>query len=381
MGWWKKHFPPLLVLLLAAAVLLFGGLALRGEKPAAPSGNHTVYETARVEEILSDSCTPDPNADNVPRGEQMLTARVLTGAYKGTALLCTNACGPIYNRPVSVGDKVVLNISVYETGETYASVYEASRTMPLLLLLGIFLGTTALVGGKTGLKSLVGLGVTVAGLVFLLIPALLRGAPTVLATLGLCAFVTVVSFTILGGVTPKTVCAILGTLGGVLIAALFGVLGQVVCHVDGLRQEYIEPLLQLRQTGEAAIGLRGLLTAGILISALGAVMDVAMSISSAVFEMKAVNPELTFRQLWKSGRNIGRDMVGTMTNTLILAFFGSALVLVIYMSTLSLSPAYLLNSAFLSLEVISALASSTGVILSVPLTTAIAAALAGKRNP
>lgn len=158
------------------------------------------------------------------------------------------------------------------------------------------------------------------------------------------------------------------------MAALFGLLGQWLCRIDGMRQEYIEPLLQLRQSGESAIGLRGLLTAGILISALGAVMDVAMSISSALWELRQVNPGCTFRQLLKSGRNIGRDMVGTMTNTLILAFFGGTLVLVIYMYTLSLDPRYLLSSAFLSMEVISALSSSIGVILSVPLTCLIAAA-------
>lgn len=377
--WLRKQLPAILVLLVSgvifAAACTWANSGREAKKTDAGRGLY--YESARVEQILSDSCEPDPVADGAYRGEQMLTATVKSGTYAGKTMLCTNTCGPIYNQPVSAGDTVVLCISVYPTGETYATVYEAGRTFPLAILVALFFAVTVAVGGKAGLKSLVGLVVTVAGLIFVLIPALLKGAPTVLTTFFLCAFVAVVSFTILGGIDRKTVCAMLGTVGGMFLAVLFAWCAQKLCAIDGMRLEYIEPLLQLRQTGESTIGLKGLLTAGVIISALGAVMDVAMSISSALWELKAVDGSLGFGRLMKSGMNIGRDMVGTMTNTLILAFFGSALVLVIYMYTLSLSPRYLLNSAFLSLEVISALASSIGVVLSVPLTCAIGAALFG----
>ena len=120
------------------------------------------------------------------------------------------------------------------------------------------------------------------------------------------------------------------------LAMLFGLLSQQLLHLDGLRATDAEALLQLRQTG-TPVHIRGLLVAGVIISALGAVMDVAMSISSALSELKTVNPELTTRGLWKSGMNIGRDMVGTMTNTLILAILGSSTVLILYMYSLSLS--------------------------------------------
>ena len=119
------------------------------------------------------------------------------------------------------------------------------------------------------------------------------------------------------------------------LATVFGLGAQALAHVNGLRISDVEPLLQLRQTG-TPIGLRGLLVGGIIISSLGAVMDVAMSISSALSELKAVNPEMTLGELWKSGRNIGRDMVGTMTNTLILAFLGSGFTLMIYLYSLDL---------------------------------------------
>lgn len=372
--WLNRHFSAIAVLLAAAVIFGVAWLWVRTPQAAQnPAGDYAVYESARVVEILADTCEADPVADNAYRGEQTLTAQVLTGQFKGETLLCSNTCGPIYNQPVGVGDRVILCISVYASGEHNATVYEFSRGLPLLILVVLFLLAAVLVGGKTGVKSLLGLAVTAACLILVLIPALIRGVPTVPATLAVCIYVAVVCFVLLDGVSRKTVCAILGTVAGVVLAGAFGILGQTLCRVNGMRQEYIEPLLQLRQTGESAIGLRGLLTAGILISALGAVMDVAMSISSAVCELHRVDGSLSFRALLKSGMNIGRDMVGTMTNTLILAFFGTTLVLVIYMTTLSLDADYLLSSAFLSLEVISALASSIGVILAVPVTCLIAA--------
>ena len=342
----SKNYRTILVLLICT--ILFAGAAFflaDRREPAPQAGDFSVYEKAKIVEILSDSCEKDPVSENASRGEQKLTAEVLSGEYKGKTLLCTNTCGPLYNQPLNPGDTVTLCISVYGSGEVMATVYEYSRVTPLLILLGLFFLITILVGGRTGLKSLVGLVVTVLGLLFILIPALLKGAPTIPTTFLVCAFVAVVSFTILDGISQKTVCAMLGTVGGIFLAALFGLLGQWLCRIDGLRYEYAEPLLQLRQTGESTIGIRGLLSAGILVSALGAVMDVAVSISSALSELKTVDSTLTFRQLMKSGMNIGRDMVGTMTNTLILAFFGSSMVLVIYMYTLSLSPSYFLNSA------------------------------------
>ena len=183
---------------------------------------------------------------------------------------------------------------------------------------------------------------------------------------------------------PLVVCASL--LGGIFFAAstghafvweiigylLFGLLAQGLTRIDGLRIDDVEPLLQLRQTG-TPIGLRGLLVGGIVISALGAVMDVTMGIASSLSEVHAANPELSRRELFRSGMNIGRDMVGTMTNTLILAFLGSGFTLILYLYSLGLSPRQLLSSAYVSLEVVSGVASSVGVILSIPLTALITA--------
>ena len=376
--WLRRSRWSLLALLIAA--LLFAGFRLWLREPAAEpltSGDFVEYEKARVEQILNDNSLRDEASDGGWRGEQMLTARVLTGRYAGETLLCYNYIGPLYGVPISEGDEVVLTVSTYTGGEHRATVFEYNRIPALLILLGLFVLIAVLVGGKTGVRSLVGLAVTVAVLFGVLLPLLMRGAPTILSTFLCCAYVAAVAFLLLGGLQRKTVCAALGTIAGTALAMLFGLMAQSLCRVSGLRISDVEPLLQLRQTG-TPIGLRGLLVAGVIVSSLGAVMDVAMSIASALDEGHAANPALGFRDLLRSGMNIGRDMVGTMTNTLILAFLGSGFTLILYLYTLGLSRYQLFSSAYVAIEVISSLSSSIGMILAIPITAVISSGLVSR---
>ena len=209
------------------------------------------------------------------------------------------------------------------------------------------------------------------------LPLLMKGWAPIPTAFLLCSLLAIVCFVILGGCSKKIACACIGTIAGMALAMLFGLLSQQLLHLDGLRATDAEALLQLRQTG-TPVHIRGLLVAGVIISALGAVMDVAMSISSALSELKTVNPELTTRGLWKSGMNIGRDMVGTMTNTLILAILGSSTVLILYMYSLSLSWHQLMSSSYMGIEVISSVSSAVGVILAVPLTALTCAIIYGR---
>ena len=368
---------------LAVVLAIFAGLFViahpaRAEAPEA--AEYMEYENAVVEQILTDSTEADPVSEGHFRGNQNLIVRVKTGRYAGQQMMADNTVGPIYGCPMAVGDGVTVGLSTYSDGTVRCYIYEYDRSMGLALVLAAFLLVTVLVGGKVGLKSLLSLGLTVAALIFILLPLLLRGWPTIGTTFFVSVLVTAATFVILGGVDKKTVCACLGTLAGIALATVFGLLAQNLLRIDGYRQEYAEALLQLRQTEESAIGITGLITAGVIVSALGAVMDVAMSISSALQELTRVNPDLTSRDLFRSGMNIGRDMVGTMTNTLILAILGSGLTLVVYIYSLSLQPWQLLSSAYMSLEAISGIASSIGVMLAVPLTAAICAVSYGKKN-
>ena len=369
---------------LAAALLAGMLLYLAGhpaqETQAVQPEEFMEYESAVVDQILSDSTQEDPVSEDHFRGSQMLTVTVKSGRYAGTRMLADNTVGPLFGQPLAAGDRVTVGLSTYADGTVRCYVYEYSRAPGLAVILALFLLVTVAVGGKVGARSLLCLGLTAAALIWILLPLLLQGWPTIPTAFLIAVLVSVVTFVILGGVEKKTVCACLGTLAGIALAALFALAAQRLLRIDGYRQEYAEALLQLRQTGESAVGISGLLAAGVIVSALGAVMDVAMSISSAVQELHRVNGSLTPRELLRSGMNIGRDMVGTMTNTLILAIAGSGLTLIVYISSLGLQPRQLLSSAYISLEAISAIASSVGVILAVPLTAAFCALAFGKKR-
>ena len=376
----KSSRATIIVLLIAAILFAIVRILVAPKTEAADvSGDYAEYENAVVVQILSDGTEQDAASDGGYRGEQLLLAEVKTGQYAGETMQVYNYVSPLYGVPLKVGDGCTLIVSTYENSDVSATVYEFNRTTPVWIVLGLFLLITVLVGGKTGAKSLVGLIFTVAGVFWLLFPALMRGAPTLPATFALCFFVAAVSFVILGGVEKKTICAWLGTVAGMALALVFALISQRLLRIDGLRSADVEPLLQLRQTG-TPIGLRGLLAAGVILSSLGAVMDVAMSLSSALAEVHTADKTMDVKALFRSGMNIGRDMVGTMTNTLILAFLGSGLVLTLYLYSLGLSRHMLMSSAYLAWELVGGISSSVGVILSVPITAAIAAWAYGRKQ-
>ena len=372
--WFSENRLSIPVLTLAVLLFLLVAWLVRPESEEASDALHSVYDNGRIVQILSDSTEPDEASDGAYRGEQLMLVDVTTGAYAGRQLQVSNYVAPIYGVPLKAGDGVTLQISVYENGDLRATVFEYNREPVMLLVAALFLAVTVLVGGKTGAKSLVGLLVTLACLFWILLPLLMKGAPTLLTVFLVCAYAAAFCFVLLSGISRKTACALLGTILGMGIALLFALLAQTLAKMDGMRNSEIEPLLQLRQDG-VPLRLKGLLVGGIIISTLGAVMDVAMSISSALFEVHAANPALNRRQLFHSGMNIGRDMVGTMTNTLILAFFGSSFTLILYLYSLGLQTHQLFSSAYLAREVISGISSSIGVILSVPVTAFISSVL------
>ena len=365
----------------AAALWVHAEAVFHGENEIFdPYGDEMVeFEKAKVVGISDEDVRIDETADDASVGSQELTVIIGSGRYKGESMTAYNYFGPLYGVPVEVNDGVTVTIKTNTDGSTYASVYEVNRIPILIGILLLFFLVVALVGRMTGLKSMVGLLLTFVCLFVILIPLLLKGAPTILTTFAACAYIALVSFTILGGVHRKTISAFLGTLSGMLLAMIFALIVQRLAKIDGLRLEDAEPLIQLKHEG-MAIRVRGLLVAGIIISALGAVMDVAMSISSSLEEVHAANPSLTRKMLFKSGMNIGRDMVGTMTNTLILAFFGSEFTLMIFFYARELTFYHMFSTAFISLETISGISASIGMVLSIPLTALISSALISKRK-
>lgn len=388
----KQSVSPLLaILILTLAAGLFYWAYDRAQlTPSIPQSTvhqGIVYEKAEVLDITKNQYETQQAFEDVPVGKQYLTVEITSGDYAGQRFTdVVNNMSFLYGTPVKVGDSVTLAV-VYENGTvTDLVLQDFDRTNPLLIVLALFLLITVLVGGKVGAKSLLSLSLSFICLFAVLIPLIIGGAPTLPTILGMCAYVTVVDFVILDGVNKKTLCAIIGTVAGVIIAAVFGEIACEILRVNGYKTYEIDPtieaLLQIKQGQPEAssIQLGDLLVGGILIAALGAVNDVAMSISSAMKELVTVNPNLTRKELIKSGLTIGRDMVGTMTNTLILAFVGSGLVMMIYLVSLEPSYQQLMSTAYLSVEVVQGVASSVGIILAVPLSVLAGALLFGHKK-
>ena len=376
----KKRSTWMSVIALVVLLGLFASLFFytREQEQADPiADDASAYETAVVTQILSDNTDKDESAENAWRGEQKLLAEITSGKYAGETFLVDNAVGILTDYgPVSVGDKVVVHISTYSDGTTMTTVYTPNRSGVLYLIMGLFVLVTVLVGGKTGLKSILGLALTIVVLICVYLPLLAKGWPPISTAFLMCAMVCIACFIILGGCSRKILCACIGTVAGMALAMLFGILAQKLLQVNGYQGEYADALYNERITG-TPYQIRGLLVAGVIISSLGAVMDVAMSISSAMKELKSVNSQMTGKELWKSGMNIGRDMVGTMTNTLFLAILGSSLMLILYIFSMYLSWNQFVSSSFMAIEVVSSVASAMGVILAVPLTTLAGAMIYG----
>ena len=331
------------------------------------------FEKAEVTEILQDNL--DSNGTRV--GEQKVHVKMLTGARKGEELDVTSSSGYLFGAACTVGMKVVVMQSV--AGETtIASVYSQDREWVIYIFALLYLLALCVIGGKQGIKGCLGLIFTFFCVIFVYLPLVYLRFSPFWAAVFICFLTTLVTMYLIGGPTKKTCAATLGTLAGVVLAGLSAWCFSKASGISGYNVSDIETLMTLWNTNRIQVG--GLLFSGLLISCLGAVMDVAMSISSAIDEIYKQNTSLTRKELFKAGMRVGRDMMGTDSNTLILAVAGSSV------STLLLDYAYdlpyqqIINSNNIGIAIMQGLAGSFGIVLSVPLTVLICTVLFHKNE-
>lgn len=371
----KKKFIIRLMIIVAGLAVFFiaaGRLRVVDKEEIVTTTGYT-YEDAKVEEIVEDNLTED----GVRIGYQHIRVELLSGDYKGQIVNATSAEGNLFGAVCKEGDRVIVHMSV--SGNTMnVSVYSKDRVIQVAIFVSIFLLLMCLIGGKNGVKSVAGLVFTFLSIFMIYIPMIYRGYSPFWAAVIITVITTIVTMYLISGATIKTFCAITGTVIGVLLAGLSAWLFGLWADIDGYNVSNIETLAFVGQLTKIRIG--GLLFSGILISSLGAVMDVAMSVSSAIYEIHCKAPDLGRLELFKSGMNVGRDMMGTMSNTLILAYVGSAV------STLVINYAYdlpfrqIINSYNIGIEIMQGVAGSIGVILTVPCVAVITACLL-KRRP
>ena len=366
--------------LLLFLLLLLGGLFLRQEPAELTAAQKRLFAPAKVTAILADNAQPEPWSEGLRLGAQQLELEILRGPYKGAVLQAVNYLSAYANVDCRVGTRVIVRLDLDDAENPYIlSIPNYDRGTVLLAMVGVFALILVLIGGKKGVMALLGLAYTLAGVWFLLIPMVLRGAPPIPAAVAVAALTAAASLLLLTGFTRKTLCAGLGCICGVAAAGLFAWIVGKITPISGFNMGEAEDLVL--RAGEQPLEIRGLLISGILIASLGAVMDVAMSISSACSELLALDPKITAGRLFRSGMNIGRDAMGTMANTLILAFAGASFNLLLLFQVYGYPMIQIFNSDAMAIELIQSISGSVGILLTVPLVSLFAALLLTRSLP
>lgn len=270
---------------------------------------------------------------------------------------------------VEKGDKVIL--MSYSEGDWYFVDY--IRVSKILFLGGVFIILLLIFGRIKGVNAILTLGLTCTAIFAVFIPSILSGKNIYSSTIIVCVYSIVVTLFIVYGVNQKSTAAIAGCFGGIITASILTLVMNTGLGLTGYVSEESYHLLYLPV--ENPIDLRAIIFAGIIIGAVGAVMDVAVSIASALWELKTQAPNLTFSGIFKSGINIGKDIMGSMTNTLVLAYIGSSLSVILLLVVYAGSLAELLNRELIIVEILQALIGSLGILLTMPLTALVCAAL------
>jgi len=310
-----------------------------------------------------------------------IVVRITSGIYQGQHIETEHYYGgnPAYDFLVGPGDEVVLSLETEDYVLKNAYISNPSRERYLYFLLAVFIGGILLVGARQGLKTVISLIITGWAVINIMLPALLAGRNPIVVTLVVSGGITVITLLVIAGLTRKSLAAICGTMAGVMIGGFLARHILVLTKVNGMGSE--ESRLFFYTFAQGKLDFSGILFAGIVVGALGAVMDVAMSIASSVNEIRAVDPGLTFGQLAKSGLNIGRDIIGTMANTLVLAYTGSATPLMLLLIANDIPYLKYINLDIITTEIVRALAGSIGMVFTVPVTAVVSAALCYTPNP
>lgn len=306
---------------------------------------------------------------------QTVTFEVSEGEYKGIIFEAKNELlNQIFDLPLKKGDKIMLSLKVYKDGsvEGFATDYIRSHIMVWLIVL--FIIGVLLIGKMKGLRAIVSLGITIGSIFFILIPATISGYNAIIVSILLAIAVTIVTIIMISGFNKKSTSAIVGTIGGVILAGLIAYTIGKITMLTGLAGEDARILY----LNKPELNFFNIFFASIIIGSLGAVMDVGMSIASAVNEIAQAKPNSTSRELFTAGMNIGKDIMGTMSNTLILAYVGSSFPLLLLFALNDFDTMHIINFDFMAAEIVRSISGSFGLLLAIPITAFFAAKTLGK---
>ena len=298
-------------------------------------------------------------------------AELRSGARKGQIITAEQSLNNLMlftPKEVIAGDSVMLintDIGWFFNGHI--------RTNRLLGLGVLFTLCVLFFGGKKGFNTILSLGLTCAAVFTVFIPSILSGKNIYLMAVLVCIYTTITTLLLVVGYNKKSLGAATGCISGIVVAGLITIIMDKALLLTGIVDEHSRHLANL-PIG-TPIDLKAIIFAGITIGAMGAIMDVAMSIASSLWEVKEEAETVKFENLFRSGLNIGRDIMGSMANTLILAYIGSSLSVVLILTVYSGSVLELLNREMIVVEILQALAGSLGILCAMPLTAFFCASL------
>ena len=357
------------VLLLSMLFLFIGNRVASQSRYIPPNEFELQFYTAVVTEITErvETDAPWEWAQSDTDVHIDFNARITDGGRRGeivSAVQMISSFFMVNEREVSVGDRVLLQYDEFNRSYNFATYV---RINYILILGAVFLILVLLFGRKKGFSAIVALGFTCMAVFFVFIPAILSGRNIYITTIVVCVFAITSTLLIVIGQNKKALSAMLGCLGGVLLAGLLMLIMDTALSMTGLLDADALSLLHL----PTPVDLRALIFAGVILGAVGAIMDVAMSISSSLWELKESGGIADFTGIMKSGINIGKDILGTMLNTLILAYIGSSLSLILLINVHATSLMELFSMEMIIVELLRALVGSFGMLLTIPLTAAI----------
>lgn len=334
------------------------------------------YLPGTVLEVVEEDLTPSDLKGGPQLGEQTLTIELKDGSQ----ITLTNYLTNTHNILAREGMRVVVCVDAPENVEPYYTLYQYDRSVGLGVAVAIFLLLMLLVGGEKGFYATLALAFSLVFLLKITVPVIYSGGSPILAGLAMVLVSTAVTVFLIYGLSPRGVLGIGVVLAGEFVACGLFLLFSVLLHLSGFKSGDAENLLVAAQN--TGLNISTVLFAATMIASLGAVMDVAVSLLSALWEVRLADPDITGRGLWRAGLRMGRDMIGTMSNTLIFAFAGGSLTTLLVLMTYGTDPVQLLHSDYIALEMAHGLCGTCAVILTVPLASLVSAAVYPKwRTP
>ena len=305
--------------------------------------------------------------------KQVVTVEITSGKFKGLTRQIDNMLtgNPAYDIPIKNGDRVILHVETaaeefQDFENTNFFIADIKRDTSLLFLAGIFCLLLVCVGKKKGIRSLISIGATVGLIFFVLVPLILNGINPIISTTVVCILSTIITIYLVGGINSKSTSAIIGTTLSVVFSGILALITIAMARLTGFSGEDSMFLY----SAHSGLNFKGILASTMILAALGALMDTAVSIASTINEIHETDKTLGVKDLFRSGMNVGHDIIGTMSNTLILVYLGNSLPLVLLSNNIDLQKFFNLNQV--ATEVASALIGSIAILLCVPFTAIVA---------